>query len=179
MATLVALPGTLRSFTMNTHPSRCGFVWIAACLVVACLLASCRASHPRQDIICEVVSADLRPGKYPGEVKARLRVNLSALRSSAVCYPYADMAFHIRRTQKPCVIAAPKPRFRPPPAGGRENQVLVLSRTPLTVDVELADWYELSLASGSTAKGTQVVFDVQYSKCNHSSNYALVKGTIE
>ena len=164
---------------MNTNPAGSSLAWVGVCLLAACLLANCGVSPPRQDVICRLVSAEFRPGEDSSEFKARLRVQLSTSRRRVVCYPYSDMAFNIRRTQKPCVMAAPRPRFRPAPPGGREHEAVVVTQEPVTVDIELSHWYALFLASGSPAKGTKVAFDVQYSTRKHSSNYVSVEGTIE
>jgi hypothetical protein len=152
---------------------------MAACLLAVCLLANCAFSPQRQDVICRLVSAEFRPVPDRDEFKARLRVQLSTARGRVVCYPYSDMAFNIRRTEKPWVIALPRPSFRPAPPGGREHQAVVVTRVPVTVEIELSDWFTLYLSSGNPKKGAKVAFDVQYSARNHSSNYVSVDGTIE
>jgi hypothetical protein len=164
---------------MNPKAGRSSLGWVAACLLPACLLPSCGVSPPRQDVFCELLSAEFRPGANPDEFQSRLRVQLSTPRPRLVCYPYADMAFSVRPKQKSCVIAIPRPRFRPPPPRGREHEAVVLTQSPVTVDIELSDWYALSLASGRPVKGTKIAFDVRYSTRKYSSNYVSAQGTIE
>lgn len=165
---------------MNTNAAGSSIVWVVTCLLAVCLLANCGISASRQDVICQLVAAEFRPAADDrGEIKVKLRLQLSTSRPRVVCYPYSDMAFNIRRTQKPCVIVVPRPSFRPAPPEGREYEAVVVSRLPVTVDIELSDWYALFLSSGNPAKGTKIAFDVQYSTRKHSSNYVSVEGTIE
>jgi hypothetical protein len=153
---------------------------VGLAVLAACLIFLNDVWWPRMDIDCEVVSARVLYDKKKRSAEPRLEMKLSTSSASFVIQPYKWGAFEIATdTNVMEAFSVGYVALRPLPPKSPRLQKVILTRSPVTLEINLTNYYSFRLKSVPIKKGDPVVLALRCVNFGHFSRMLFVNAKFE